>query len=90
MANAAPSAGLTLRDIHKLVQGDTHGAQIEMRCPPGSFTVLVERVRAGKTSLLRIMAGLDRPTRGQLLWNGQDVTLTDGASATSRWCTNSS
>jgi glycerol transport system ATP-binding protein len=77
MANADSSSGLTLRDIHKLVQGDTHLAQIDMRCPPGSFTVLLGRVRAGKTSLLRIMAGLDRPTRGQLLWDGRDVTLTD-------------
>jgi len=77
MANADANTGLTLRDIHKLVSGETHLAQIDMHCAPGSFTVLLGRVRAGKTSLLRIMAGLDRPSRGQLLWNGQDVTHTD-------------
>lgn len=77
MTNAEANRGLELRNVHKVVQGDTHLAQIDMRCPPGSFTVLLGRVRAGKTSLLRLMAGLDRVSRGQLLWNGQDVTHTD-------------
>lgn len=77
MANADANTGLELRNIHKLVQGETHLAQIDMRCAPGSFTVLLGRVRAGKTSLLRVMAGLDRPSTGQMLWNGQDVTSTD-------------
>ena len=77
MTNAEANRGLELRNIHKVVQGESHLAQIDMRCPPGSFTVLLGRVRAGKTSLLRLMAGLDRPSRGQLLWNGQDVTHTD-------------
>ena len=77
MATADVNTGLALRGIHKLVQGELHLSQIDMQCAPGSFTVLLGRVRAGKTSLLRLMAGLDRPSRGQLLWNGQDVTHTD-------------
>ena len=77
MATADVNTGLALRGIHKLVQGELHLSQIDMQCAPGSFTVLLGRVRAGKTSLLRLMAGLDRPSRRQLLWKGQDVTYTD-------------
>ncbi len=29
---------------------------------------------SGKTSLMRPMAGLDRPATGRILWNGEDVT----------------
>jgi glycerol transport system ATP-binding protein len=36
--------------------------------------VLLGRTLSGKPSLLRIMAGLDRPTHGKIIMNGQDVT----------------
>jgi len=36
--------------------------------------VLLGRTLAGKTSLLRIMAGLDRPTTGRILIDGEDLT----------------
>jgi glycerol transport system ATP-binding protein len=68
---------LALRDIDKLVQRELQLSDIALSCPLGSFTTLLGRLRAGKTSLLRIMAGLDRPSRGQLLWNGRDVTHED-------------
>lgn len=50
---------------------------IDLRFALGSFTTLLGRLRAGKTSLLRIMAGLDRPSSGQVLWKGRDVTHED-------------
>ena len=56
------------------MQNEQHLTDIALRCEPGSFTVLLGGLRAGKTSLLRIMAGLDRPSAGRVLWNGQDVT----------------
>jgi glycerol transport system ATP-binding protein len=36
--------------------------------------VLLGPTSAGKTSLMRLMAGLDAPTTGRILWNGTDVT----------------
>src|SRR5690606_39575615 len=41
---------------------------------PGSFNVLVGRTLSGKTSLMRLMAGLDKPSSGRVLMNGVDVT----------------
>ena len=38
------------------------------------LTVLLGATQAGKTSLMRLMAGLDAPTQGRIFENGQDVT----------------
>ena len=38
------------------------------------MTVLLGATQAGKTSLMRLMAGLDTPTSGQVRVDGQDVT----------------
>ena len=42
----------------------------------GEVTVLLGATQAGKTSLMRIMAGLDVPTQGKVLVDGLDVTGT--------------
>jgi len=39
----------------------------------GSCLLLVGSNGTGKTSLLRIIAGLTKPVSGELLWNGQDI-----------------
>ena len=41
---------------------------------PGEVTVLLGATQAGKTSLMRIMAGLDRPSTGHVRVDGIDVT----------------
>ena len=38
------------------------------------MNVLLGPTLSGKTSLMRLMAGLDVPASGQILWNGNDVT----------------
>ncbi|MDX1342775.1 MAG: ABC transporter ATP-binding protein [Reinekea sp.] len=65
---------LSLKNITRIVDGETWLSDINLTLEPGSFNVLLGRTRAGKTSLMRIMAGLDRPTSGQLFMNGVDVT----------------
>jgi glycerol transport system ATP-binding protein len=69
--------GIELDKVTRVVEGETHLADISLRLEPGSFNILLGRTRAGKTSLLRLMAGLDRPTTGTLRANGTDVTHVD-------------
>ena len=44
---------------------------------PGQVTAVVGPSGGGKTTLLSIMAGLDRPERGQVLLNGNDLAGMD-------------
>lgn len=66
--------GLSLSNITKRVDGTDHLMNINLNLESASRNVILGRTLAGKTSLLRIMAGLDRPTRGQILVDGKDVT----------------
>jgi glycerol transport system ATP-binding protein len=65
---------LVLEQVGKLVGGETHLAGIQMELQPGSLNVLLGPTLSGKTSLMRLMAGLDRPSSGRLLLDGRDVT----------------
>src|SRR4029450_4895451 len=38
------------------------------------FNILLGTTLAGKTTLMQLMAGLDRPTTGEIWFNGQNVT----------------
>jgi len=66
--------GLSLHNIHKTLDNEIHLSNIELNIESGSKTVVLGRTLSGKTSLLRIMAGLDRPTQGTILMDGRDVT----------------
>ena len=64
---------LTLDNVVKVVGGQTHLYPLTLTLNPG-LNVLLGPTLAGKTSLMRIMAGLDKPTSGRVLVDGQDVT----------------
>ncbi len=66
--------GLTLQNVDKFVGRETHLKDINLEFASGSRNVLLGRTLAGKTSLLRIMAGLDRPSAGKVFIDGRDVT----------------
>ncbi len=66
--------GLSLQNIDKIVGRETHLKDISLEFDSGTRNVLLGRTLAGKTSLLRIMAGIDRPTHGKILIDGQDTT----------------
>jgi len=66
--------GLSLQNIEKIVGREIHLKDVNLAFEPGSRNVILGRTLAGKTSLLRIMAGIDRPTGGNILIDGQDVT----------------
>jgi ABC-type sugar transport systems, ATPase components len=65
---------LELRNVSKMVGGEYHIRPTDLALQRGSLNVLLGPTLSGKTSLMRLMAGLDRPTEGQVLFDGVDVT----------------
>lgn len=65
---------LQLEHICRTVEGQTWIDDANLSFEPGSFNVLLGRTLSGKTSLMRLMAGLDKPDSGRILMNGVDVT----------------
>ena len=65
---------LELRSVTRVVGGATHIHETDLALAPGTMNVLLGPTLAGKTTLMRLMAGLDRPTTGRILWDGEDVT----------------
>jgi glycerol transport system ATP-binding protein len=65
---------LELRGVSKSVGSQTYIHPLDLTLRKGSMNVLLGPTLSGKTSLMRLMAGLDQPTSGQVLWDGRDVT----------------
>jgi len=65
---------LMLEGITKNVGAATWLSKLSLSPKPGAVTVLLGATQAGKTSLMRIMAGLDRPSSGHVRVDGADVT----------------
>jgi glycerol transport system ATP-binding protein len=65
---------LVLDNISKKVGAETYIRDVSLNLTRGSLNVLLGATLAGKTSLMRLMAGLDAPTTGRVLVDGQDVT----------------
>lgn len=65
---------LMLDKVTRVVGGQTHIAPINLELESGSLSLLLGLTLAGKTSLLRLMAGLDKPTSGRVIVNDEDVT----------------
>ncbi|MFU0505046.1 ABC transporter ATP-binding protein [Pseudaminobacter sp. NGMCC 1.201702] len=65
---------LELRAVSKTVGGVTHIDDISLALRHGSLNVLLGPTLSGKTSLMRLMAGLDTPTSGSVWFDGVDVT----------------
>lgn len=65
---------IRLQNVSVAVSGETIIDNVSLALERGSMNVLLGATLAGKTSLMRLMAGLDRPTAGQILVDGKDVT----------------
>jgi glycerol transport system ATP-binding protein len=65
---------LMLERIEKQVGAHTHLYTLDLTLVPRAVTVLLGATQAGKTSLMRVMAGLDAPSKGRVLADGRDVT----------------
>src|SRR5215207_9879416 len=65
---------LVLEGVRKEVDGNLYIADVSLTLGKGSLNVLLGATLAGKTSLMRLMAGLDQPSKGKVVMNGRDVT----------------
>ena len=65
---------IELEDIEQKVGSQTHLYSQSLSLQPSVVNVLLGATQAGKTSLMRIMAGLDQPSHGRVRVDGVDVT----------------
>jgi glycerol transport system ATP-binding protein len=65
---------LVLEQIEQRVGASTYLYPLDLKLVPRAVTVLLGATQAGKTTLMRVMAGLDKPVKGRVLADGVDVT----------------
>ena len=65
---------IELRDATKTVRGIPHIKPTSLTLEVGHFNVLLGQTGAGKTSLIKLIAGLDPLASGQILFDGEDVS----------------
>ena len=65
---------LALKNAVLRVDGQTHIYDTTVELAPSGFNVLLGTTLAGKTSLMRLMAGLVQPSSGEVWFNDKNVT----------------
>jgi glycerol transport system ATP-binding protein len=65
---------LELRNVVKRVGAETHIHETSLTLATQGFNVLLGATGAGKTTLIKLMAGLEQPTSGEIWFNGENVT----------------
>jgi glycerol transport system ATP-binding protein len=65
---------LELRNVARMVGNEYHIHPANLVLQGGTLNVLLGPTLSGKTSLMRLMAGLDKPTSGTIHFDGVDVT----------------
>jgi glycerol transport system ATP-binding protein len=66
--------GIELKSISKTTDGYKTLDNLDFAIADGSFVAIVAPTGTGKTTLLRVMAGLEKPEKGAVLVDGHDVT----------------
>ena len=68
---------VTLEHVTRTVDGIPTIRDVSLTLERGTLSVLLGPTLSGKTSIMRLLAGLDRPTTGRVLVDGKDVTGVD-------------
>ena len=64
---------LELRNVSLQVDQEVYIQDVNLELERGDINILLGATLAGKTSLMRLMAGLDKPSSGELLFDGRSV-----------------
>ena len=65
---------LELKNVEKKIGLDTHIYSTNLKLEKNTINILLGPTLSGKTTLMQIMAGLDKPTTGEILFNNKNVT----------------
>ncbi len=65
---------VTLQNVTRSVDGIPTIRDVSLTLERGTLSVLLGPTLSGKTSIMRLLAGLDKPTTGRVLVDGKDVT----------------
>ena len=65
---------VTLEHVTRSIDGVPAIRDVSLTLERGTLSVLLGPTLAGKTSIMRLLAGLDKPTTGRVLVDGKDVT----------------
>jgi glycerol transport system ATP-binding protein len=65
---------VALDQVTRVVEGVETIRDVSLTLERGALSVLLGPTLSGKTSIMRLLAGLDKPTRGRVLVDGKDVT----------------
>jgi glycerol transport system ATP-binding protein len=68
---------VTLDHITRAVDGIPTIRDVSLTLDRGTLSVLLGPTLSGKTSIMRLLAGLDKPTSGRVLVDGKNVTGVD-------------
>lgn len=68
---------VTLERVCRSVDGEPTIRDVSLTLNSGTLNVLLGPTLSGKTSIMRLLAGLDKPTSGRVLVDGLDVTSFD-------------
>jgi glycerol transport system ATP-binding protein len=65
---------IELRGVSLRVGAETHIHETSLALEPGEFNILLGTTLSGKTTLMRLMAGLEKPTAGEIWAGDKNVT----------------
>ena len=68
---------VTLDRVTRSIDGLPAIRNVSLTLERGTLSVLLGPTLSGKTSIMRLLAGLDKPTTGRVLVDGKDVTGVD-------------
>lgn len=65
---------LEFKNVVKRAGAETHIYETNLKLREDGFNILLGTTLSGKTSLMQLMAGLERPTTGEIWFDGKNVT----------------